>query len=128
MNRGMAGVMSGLSPRVDGIETHTVLQFRSNMLDLIYQVKEWADAKGILNNGAVERQALKMVEEVGEFSGEIIKDDKQKQMCECGDVLVTLILVSHKLGFNLDEALQVAYNKISKRTGTTVNGVFIKDA
>lgn len=66
--------------------------------------------------------------ELGEFADEILKGDKEKQINECGDVIVTLILTSAKLGFTLEEALQSAYTKISNRTGKTVNGVFIKDA
>jgi NTP pyrophosphatase (non-canonical NTP hydrolase) len=97
------------------------------MQELITKTLAWAEDRNLLDNSGAERQALKAVSEMGEFADEILKGDKEKQICECGDVLVTLILTSHKLGFTLEEALQSAYTKISNRTGKTINGVFIKD-
>ena len=98
------------------------------MQELINKTLQWADQRGLLDNSGAERQALKAMSELGEFADEILKGDKEKQINECGDVIVTLILTSAKLGFTLEEALQSAYTKISNRTGKTVNGVFIKDA
>lgn len=97
------------------------------MRDLIEATKEWAVVRGLMDNTDVERQALKMVSEVGEFADEILKGDIQKQMDECGDVIVTLILTANKLGFDIEEALRVAYTKIASRTGKVINGVFVKD-
>jgi NTP pyrophosphatase (non-canonical NTP hydrolase) len=97
------------------------------MQELITKTLAWAEDRNLLDNSGAERQALKAMSELGEFADEILKGDKEKQICECGDVLVTLILTSHKLGFTLEEALQSAYTKISNRTGKTINGVFIKD-
>lgn len=97
------------------------------MKELIENVLHWGAAKGLLGPDGAERQVLKAVSEMGEFADEVLKGDKDKQIMECGDVLVTLILSAHKLGFDIEEALGAAYEKISNRTGTTVNGVFIKD-
>ena len=97
------------------------------MRELIEKVKQWGFDKGIMGNADTERQILKAVSEMGEFADEVLKGDKGKQIMECGDVLVTLILSAHKLGFDIEDALAAAYEKISKRTGQTVNGVFIKD-
>jgi NTP pyrophosphatase (non-canonical NTP hydrolase) len=98
-----------------------------HLQELIQKTLQWAADRNLLDNSGAERQALKAMSELGEFADEILKGDKQKQICECGDVLVTLILTSHKLGFTLEEALLSAYTKINNRKGTTVNGVFIKE-
>jgi NTP pyrophosphatase (non-canonical NTP hydrolase) len=97
------------------------------MRDLIEGTLAWAAERGLLDNGGAERQALKMVSEVGEFADEVLKGDKDKQKMELGDVLVTAILTSHKLGFDIEDALGAALNKIRNRTGKTINGVFVKD-
>ena len=46
---------------------------------------------------------------------------------ELVDVLVTSILLADLLGATVEECLRLAYEKIAKRTGKTVNGVFIID-
>ena len=97
------------------------------MEKLINDTLEWARSRNLLDNSDATRQALKMVSEVGEFADEILKGDRTKQVLEMGDVLVTIILTGAKLGIQLDEALGAALNKIQNRTGTTVNGIFVKD-
>jgi len=97
------------------------------MRELIEKVLEWGEDRGLLDNDDATRQALKAVSEIGEFVDEILKDNKEAQKMELGDVLVTLILTANKLDLDIEDALAAAYDKISKRTGTTVNGIFIKD-
>lgn len=97
------------------------------MRELIESVKQWGFDKGIMDCDDAVRQVLKGVSEYGEFADEVLKGDKDKQKMECGDVLVTLILSSHKLGFDIEDALAAAYEKIGTRTGVTKNGIFIKD-
>ena len=98
------------------------------MRELIEGTIKWAADRNLLDNSGAERQALKAGSELGEFYDEILKGDREKQIMECGDVLVTLILTSYKLGFDIETALGAALHKISNRTGKTVNGVFVKDA
>ena len=45
---------------------------------------------------------------------------------EMGDVLVTLIILARDLDIDILECLDMAYDKISKRTGETIDGVFVK--
>lgn len=97
------------------------------MRDLIENVIDWANDKGIFDVGNKERQTLKMVEEVGEFVKEVLRHDKLKARMEMGDILVTLIITGRMMGIDIEDALEDAYHKISKRTGQTINGVFVKD-
>jgi NTP pyrophosphatase (non-canonical NTP hydrolase) len=95
--------------------------------ELINKTLDWARDRNLLDNKDATRQALKMVSEVGEFADEILKGDIDKQRMEMGDVVVTIILTGAKLGIDIEEALAAAYEKISNRTGRTINGVFVKD-
>lgn len=47
-------------------------------------------------------------------------------MLEMGDIFVTLIILCEQLGIDPMECLSMAYEKISKRTGKTIGGQFIK--
>lgn len=95
--------------------------------ELVSRTVTWADDKGITDPALAHQQALKMVSEVGEFVDEVLKGDPEKQQMELGDVLVTLIATSECLGHDLSTCLNMALEKITKRTGKTVNGVFVKD-
>lgn len=97
------------------------------MRDLIDKVLGWGDDRGLLVEGNLQQQTLKMVAEVGEVADEVAKGDKNKAMMELGDVLVTTIFVAWQLGVHIEDCLDLAYEKISRRTGKLVNGVFVKD-
>jgi NTP pyrophosphatase (non-canonical NTP hydrolase) len=88
---------------------------------------QWAKDKEIIKPENAHKQALKMVSEVGEVCDELLKDDLEAFKNELGDVQVTLIILAQQKGVNLTECLQLAYNKISKRQGKTIDGIFIKD-
>lgn len=116
--------------------------------DLQKQVLDWADKKDLLHEENAEKQFMKFVEEVFEFKTEMdmymfYKSFKHTRKdvdfsietveryenlkLEMGDILVTLIILSKQLGIDLVECLDLAYTKISKRTGQTINGTFIKE-
>lgn len=96
------------------------------MNSLIGLVESWAVGKG-LAEGDGKTQTLKMMAEVGEFADALTKGVRDDIVEELGDVLVTIIVTAQQLDIDPEYALSVAYNKINKRKGTTVNGVFIKD-
>ena len=139
------------------------------MKQLATLIQTWAKEKGITN---VEKQELKLIEELGELAKEINLGNKENQKGEIGDVFVVLVILAGMrnkkldfsfsptsndischfyhlvnygldlnpsiaidylndlatdLGHNLEECAQLAYDKISKRTGKTIDGQFIKD-
>lgn len=91
-------------------------------------VLDWARQRGLLGKHAdVKSQTLKLVSEVGELSDAILHDDKKEIRDALGDIFVVLIILSYQLDVNLTEALYEVLQIISKRTGKTINGTFIKD-
>jgi NTP pyrophosphatase (non-canonical NTP hydrolase) len=90
-------------------------------------VIKWADEKGIFEKGTKMSQALKTLEEVGELIGSIHKDDKVDVSDDLGDILVTIIIQAEMQGLKLEDCLLSAYNVISKRQGTIINGQFVKE-
>lgn len=92
---------------------------------LINKVKAWGRERGIDNPTT---QLLKCEEELNEvvsaFNHEKIYS--QEMMDGLGDTMVTLIIFADILGLDLYRALELAYNEIKGRKGTTHNGNFIK--
>jgi NTP pyrophosphatase (non-canonical NTP hydrolase) len=91
------------------------------------KVLEWAEPKGLLNPEFAPKQFMKLVEEVGELSNAILKDNKAGIIDGLGDCVVVLIILAEQLGFDLDTCLECAYNEIKDRKGQTLNGTFLKD-
>ena len=107
---------------------------------------EWADDKDLLHEEKAEKQFMKFIEEVFEFKFEMQNSknyedacehlkipgtfaktrNKRNMMLEMGDIFVTLIILCEQLEIDPVECLSMAYKKISKRTGKTINGQFIK--
>ena len=87
----------------------------------------WAHQKGILDNGTPRAQAGKTVEEVQELIDAIDTNNKAEIEDALGDILVTIIIQAEMQGLELVKCLESAYNVIAKRTGTMVDGQFVKD-
>jgi len=98
--------------------------------NLEQQVLDWAAEKGIFDNSTPIDQMSKMKEEVEELDEELclfIDKSLIRIKGELGDVLVTVIIQAHFHGLSLADCLQQAHDKISKRKGKLVDGVFVKE-
>lgn len=116
-----------------------------NFKELKTKVEEWAEDKDLLHEENADKQFMKFIEEVFEFKSEFdylerIGEDpsevysdyeqietQENMQLEMGDIFVTLIVLCNQLGIDCVECLEMAYDKISKRKGKTVNGLFIKE-
>lgn len=90
-------------------------------------VIEWAYDKGILEKENAPKQLLKVLEEVGETAGALLKGNESELKDGIGDSFVTLIILARQLGLTPEECLEAAWNEIKGRKGITKNGVFIKE-
>ncbi|KWZ87070.1 hypothetical protein HMPREF3224_02045 [Anaerococcus hydrogenalis] len=109
-------------------------------------VLEWADDKDLLHSENADKQFMKFIEEVFEFKFEMENSknyedvcehlkiagtfaktrNKKNMMLEMGDIFVTLIILCEDLEIDPIVCLEMAYKKISKRQGKTINGMFYK--
>ena len=115
---------------------------------LIDNVRQWFHDKGIIKNSNPLKQIEKTLEEITETRDAAVKLDwltndhniiakgSHSAMVQelthelkdgLGDTLVTLIGVCEMYEFSLEECLQQAYDVISKRSGTMINGKFVKE-
>ena len=95
--------------------------------ELSDNVLVWAQEKGILVKDNAPKQMLKVLEEVGETAGALLKGNETEIKDGIGDSFVTLIILSKQLGLTPTECLEAAWNEIKDRTGKTVDGVFVKN-
>lgn len=112
-------------------------------------ILDWSDTKDLLHSENADTQFMKFVEEAFEFKTEmdiwklykkfkhsenierdfsIEEVERWKNLkLEMGDIFVTLIILCKQLGIDPVECLSMAYEKISKRKGKTINGIFVKE-
>ena len=83
---------------------------------LIDNITQWADDKGILVSDNIPQQTMKVMEELGETAGAILKQKKTEDVIDgIGDILVTVIILSKQLGLEPTECLESAWNEIKDR-------------
>lgn len=95
--------------------------------ELFRSVEQWAIAKGLDDPKNKSKQALKVMEEVGETMAAMARGNKAALKDGIGDSMVTLIILAMQCGLSARDCLASAYDEIKDRKGKTVNGVFIKE-
>ncbi len=101
------------------------------MEELIANVEQWAEDRGILEKATPMDQLNKTVEEVVELVASL---DMQKAGYEVqgsikddiGDITVTLIIQAKMQGLNFADCLAHAWNEIKDRKGEMRGGQFVK--
>jgi NTP pyrophosphatase (non-canonical NTP hydrolase) len=90
-------------------------------------IREWADERGLYENGDTKTQALKLVEEVGETCRAILKEDDDEIVDGIGDCVVVLVNLAELHGVMIEYCIEAAYDEIKNRKGKMVNGTYKKD-
>ena len=91
-------------------------------------IRDWADKRGIYDSGDTKTQCVKLMEEIGELGQAILKDDEAEFIDAIGDSVVVLTNLAKLGGHNIERCIESAYDEISARSGSMVNGTFVKDA
>lgn len=91
-------------------------------------IRDWADKRGIYDSGDTKTQFVKLMEEIGELGQAILKDDEAEFVDAIGDSVVVLTNLAKLGGHNIERCIESAYSEISARSGSMVNGTFVKDA
>ena len=113
------------------------------MNELINSIRAWGIAKGITGpngKGTLLGQLSKTQEELTETRDAAVKlgerhacspdafDSAEAELKDgIGDVFVTIVLAAEITGLDFQACVQAAYDEIKGRTGTMVDGVFVKD-
>ena len=92
---------------------------------LIKLVSQWHHDRNLIEGATSKDQVLKLIQEVGELSDSVCKQQDIKD--DIGDCLVILINIAEREGTTLEECLAVAYEDIKDRKGKMIEGIFVKD-
>jgi len=90
-------------------------------------IREWADERGLYENGDTKTQALKLVEEVGETCRAILKEDNDEIIDGIGDCVVVLVNLAELHGVMIEYCIDAAYQEIKGRKGRMANGTYVKE-
>ena len=90
-------------------------------------IRSWAHERGLYDKGDVKTQYIKLQEEAGEVARAIIKNDIVELKDGIGDMVVVLTNLAHLAGLEIEDCIQSAYDVISKRNGSMMNGSFVKN-
>ena len=94
-----------------------------------FQVMQWAEARGIYENGTALGQASKTVEEACELLVAIAKNDRAEIADAIGDVMVTLVNVAVLCDMDVRQCFYNAYKVIEPRKGyMNKDGQFVKES
>jgi NTP pyrophosphatase (non-canonical NTP hydrolase) len=109
------------------------------MQELVKDFVEWGRERGLHGTTDLKPQLTKLIEELGEIAAGVARDDPERILDGAGDFLVVLVqfgevfrskylgIVDLKEGEFLERCMEIAWAEIAKRTGRTVDGVFLKD-
>lgn len=86
------------------------------MQELIENVIKWANDKNLLKEENAPKQYLKIIEEIGETCGAILKGNVEGQKDGIGDTIVTLIIYSEqiKLMYNTESFTPKKHSEIKQ--------------
>jgi NTP pyrophosphatase (non-canonical NTP hydrolase) len=73
------------------------------MQELIQKVEKWAEDKGLIDVELAPKQYLKVLEEIGETTRAILKNDKEGIVDGIGDICVTLIILAKQLDIKISD-------------------------
>jgi len=91
------------------------------------KIRSWAKERGITDKGDIKTQYVKLQEETGELAQAILKDNKLDIIDAIGDAVVVLTNLATLVGVDIEHCIDSAYSEISNRTGSMVNGTFVKN-
>jgi NTP pyrophosphatase (non-canonical NTP hydrolase) len=90
-------------------------------------IRKWGLEKGIPIKGDPKSQALKAMEELGELTHAILKDDKIEISDAIGDTVIVLTNLATMYNMKIEDCIKDSYNVVSKRSGNMINGTFVKN-
>ena len=90
-------------------------------------IREWAETRGLYNEGDPKTQTLKLIEEAGEICRAVLKKDEPEIIDGIGDCVVVLTNLAHLCNTDIEHCIESAYNEIKNRKGKMVNGTYKKD-
>ena len=90
-------------------------------------VEQWAKDRNIIGGTQPKDQMLKLIEELGELSTGLQKNNAFYIEDAIGDCAVVLCIIAAQCGMSFGKCLESAWDEIKDRRGQVINGVFVKE-
>lgn len=97
---------------------------KENIFD---NIRAWANERNIISAGDKKTQYIKLIEEIGELSESILKNDKKEFIDAIGDCVVVLTNLAAIEKLKIEDCIDSAYKEITDRKGKIINGTFVKE-
>ena len=98
------------------------------MTQTFTQIREWAEARNLINGSDSFRQLAKLTEETGELAADISKCRQRAKIADSiGDCVVVLTILAAQNGLQIEDCISQAYDEIKERKGVMKDGVFVKE-
>jgi len=91
------------------------------------RIRNWASDRNLIVGSDNKSQFLKLLEEVGELSHAIQKNNEEEFIDAVGDVVVVLTIMANQRNIDIKTCLDNAWDQIKDRKGKMINGVFVKE-
>lgn len=98
-----------------------------NIYATLNGINQWAEDRNLIEGSKPKDQLAKLIQELGEVSDAICKDDAEALIKEIGDMVVVLNIICRMYSITLPQCAEAAYEKIKHRRGVMFEGVFIKE-
>jgi NTP pyrophosphatase (non-canonical NTP hydrolase) len=102
-------------------------QMEYQKIEVFEKIRNWAQERGIYDKGDKKTQLIKLVEELGELSQSVLKNDEEEFVDAIGDCVVVLTNLAKLGGYDIEHCIQSAYDEIKNRTGKMQNGTYVKN-
>ena len=94
-------------------------------MEVVDKIVQWHYDRNLIDGSTDIAQLYKLEEELEELYNST--DVGANPIDDIGDICVVLINIAERNGLTLEQCLEHAYNDIKDRTGTMVDGIFVKD-
>lgn len=97
------------------------------MDELTANILGWANDRNLIEGSTVDKQFVKLVEEVGELAAGLARGKTDVIDDALGDIMVIAIIMCAQRGSTPPNILEAVWDIIKDRKGKMVDGVFIKE-
>lgn len=107
-----------------------------NLSSEFQPIRDWANARNLIEQGDPVTQTVKLLEEIGEIAKALLRKDIAEVRDGIGDACVVLSNLADLVSrdqpaenkFNIEDCINDAYNEIKDRKGCMIDGTFVKGA
>ncbi|MDO4778480.1 MAG: MazG-like family protein [Tissierellia bacterium] len=90
------------------------------------KIRQWAIDRNLHTQDS-KKQALKLMEEVGELAQGLAKGRQEQVVDSIGDIYVVLVILVMQEGLTIEDCIEAAYIEIKDRKGKIIDGVYVKE-